>query len=244
MKTLLFGAESDILKPILEGYPQFKLVDAEPDLVICYGGDGTLLSAELQWPTVPKVPIRNSRRGHRCIAHPPEEVIERLANDSLTRNAFIKIECRVHRDDQRTPEHTLTAMNEFNVHMGNINSAVRLKVWINDEGFADEAEIVGDGVVVSTPFGSTAYYNQITRGVFHAGLGIAFKNTTELTSHLVVPDNVTIRILITRGPAVLAYDNCPDYVDLGEGDRLVLVKHAKPANILTWEHMSHQCDAF
>jgi len=244
MKTLLFGAEAEKLRPILAQYPQFELVDAEPDLIICYGGDGTLLSAELQWPAVPKVPIRNSRRGHRCIAHPPEQVIERLAADRLARHAFIKIACRVHRNRQREPERALTAMNEFNVHMGNINSAVRLKVWINEEGFADEAEIIGDGVVVSTPFGSTAYYNQITRGVFHAGLGIAFKNTTELTSHLVVPDNVTIRVLITRGPAVLAYDNCPDYVDLGEGDELILVKHTEPANILTWEPMSHQCDAF
>lgn len=244
MKTLLFGAEAERIKPLLARYPQFELVESDPELVVCYGGDGTLLSAELNWPEIPKVPIRNSRRGKRCIAHPPDQVIERLANDDLNRIAFIKIECRVYRDDRKKPELTMTAMNEFNVHMGNINSAVRLKTWINDEGFADGAEIIGDGVVVSTPFGSTAYYNQITRGIFHAGLGIAFKNTTELTSHLVVPDNVTIRVLITRGPAVLAYDTCPDYIHLGEGDQLILVKHAKPANILTWEPMSHQCDAF
>lgn len=244
MRTLLFGAEADTLRPVLAGYPQYELVDGEPELIVCFGGDGTLLSAEHEWPGIPKLPIRNSRRGIRCIPHPPAEVFDRLAKNRLTRNAFIKIECRVFRDALPHSERTLTAMNEFNVHMGNINSAVRLKVWINDEAFADETEIIGDGVVVSTPFGSTAYFNQITRGVFHAGLGIAFKNTTELTSHLVVPDDVTIRVLITRGPAVLAYDNCPEYVDLNEGDRLVLVKHAKPATILTWEPMSHPSDAF
>jgi NAD+ kinase len=135
-------------------------------------------------------------------------------------------------------------MNEFNVHMGNINSAVRLKVWIDDEAFADGDEIIGDGVVVSTPFGSTAYFNQITRGIFYSGFGIAFKNTTELTSHLVVPDRVTIRVLITRGPAMLAYDNCPDYIKLDEGDMLAMVKHATPATILTWQPMSHPTDAF
>jgi NAD+ kinase len=244
MRTLLFGAEVDTLRPVLSGYPQFEVVESDPELVVCYGGDGTLLSAELEWPGIPKLPIRNSRHGVRCIPHPPDEVIDRLANKRLMRNSFMKIECRVHRDDRPDPEHTLTAMNEFNVHMGIINSAVRLKVWINDEAFAEEAEIIGDGVVVSTPFGSTAYYNQITRGIFHAGLGIAFKNTTELTSHLVVPDDVSIQVLITRGPAVLAYDNCQDYIDLGEGDRLMLVKHAKPATILTWEPMSHPSDAF
>ena len=244
MKTLLFGGEAESLKPILTRYPQFELVDSDPEIVVCYGGDGTLLNAELRWPGVPKIPIRNSRRGNRCIAHPPENVIERLANNRLTHTQFTKIECRVHIDGTKDPQHVLTAMNEFNVHMGNINSAVRLKVWIDDEGFADEAEIIGDGVVVSTPFGSTAYFNQITRGVFHAGLGIAFKNTTELTSHLVVPDDVTVKVLITRGPAVLAYDNCQEYVDLSEGDTLILAKHATPATILTWEPMSHPTDAF
>lgn len=244
MRTLLFGAEVDTLRPILSKYSEYQVVDRDPELVICYGGDGTLLSAEHEWPGVTKLPIRNSRRGIRCIPHPPDQVIERLAKNRLTRNAFIKIGCRVFRDSTPMPKRTLTAMNEFNVHMGNINSAVRFKVWINDEAFADEAEIIGDGVVVSTPFGSTAYFNQITRGVFHAGLGIAFKNTTELTSHLVVPDNVTIRVLITRGPAVLAHDNCPEYVDLEEGDRLILAKHEYPATILTWEPMSHPSDAF
>lgn len=98
--------------------------------------------------------------------------------------------------------------------------------------------------LVSTPFGSTAYFNQITRGIFYAGLGIAFKNITDLTSHLVVPDDVTIRVLVTRGPAVLAYDNCPDYVHLEEGDTLFLTKHAQPATVLTLEPMSHPTDAF
>ncbi len=244
MKTLLFGAEADVLRVQFEQYPAFKLVDIDPELVVCYGGDGTLLNAELRWPGVPKVPIRNSRRGHRCIPHPPDKVIERLANHTLTRHEFVKIECRVLLDADKSPVHFLTAMNEFNVHMGNINSAVRLKVWVDDEAFAGGDEIIGDGVVVSTPFGSTAYFNQITRGIFYAGFGIAFKNTTELTSHLVVPDTVTIRVLITRGPAMLAYDNCPDYIKLDEGDMLTMVKHATPATLLTWEPMSHPTDAF
>ena len=244
MKTLLFGAHAESLRPLFERYPEFELTESSPELVVCYGGDGTLLNAELRWPGVPKVPIRNSRRGNRCIARPPDEVIASLAAKRMIRTEFIKIECRVHVDGMQNPRHVLTAMNEFNVHMGHINLAVRLKVWVNDEPFADGAEIIGDGVVVSTPFGSTAYFNQITRGIFYAGFGIAFKNITDLTSHLVVPDDVTIRVQVTRGPAVLAYDNCPDYVHLEEGDTLFLTKHAQPATVLTLQPMSHPTDAF
>jgi NAD+ kinase len=213
-------------------------------VVVCYGGDGTLLSAERRWPGVPKVPIRNSRRGHRCIAHPPDAVIERLVEDRLVRMEFVKLECALRFNGTDKAPCVLAAMNEFNVHMGHINAAVRFKLWLDDEAYAEGREILGDGLVVSTPFGSTAYFTQITRGVFHAGLGLAFKNTTELTSHVIVPDHVAIRVLITRGPAMLAFDNSSEYIDLGEGDRLELRKHPRSAIILTWEQLSHPTDAF
>ncbi len=244
MNTMLFGADSDTLRPLFEQHPSLVVTDEAPDVVVCYGGDGTLLSAEQRWPSVPKVPIRNSLRGRRCIARPPDAVIERLAEGSLVRQEYMKLECSVRFNGTGKGPMTLSAMNEINVHMGHINSAVRVKLWLDDEEFLEGHEILGDGLVVSTPFGSTAYFMQITRGVFHAGLGIAFKNTTEMTTHVVVPETVTIRILITRGPAILAYDNAPAYVDLGEGDRLELRKHPRPAVLLTWQKMSHPADTF
>lgn len=244
MKTILFGAEAETLRPLVERNPALTLDSASPDVIVCYGGDGTLLSAELRWPGVPKVPIRNSRRGNRCIPHPPGAVIERMAAGTLARTEFLKIECLVQFKDANRPPRVLTSMNEFNVHMGHINAAVRFKLWLDTDPYLDGREILGDGLVVSTPFGSTAYFTQITRGIFHAGLGIAFKNTTELTSHLVVPESVVVRVLITRGPAVLAFDNSPEYIDLGEGDILEVRKHGHCATILTWDSVAHPTDAF
>lgn len=242
--AMLYGAEAGALLPHIAKYPQVKVVDKSPDVVICYGGDGTLLSAELKWPGVPKVPIRNSRRGHRCIPHPPAKVLDRLVNNKLTRTEFVKISCTVFDDGADTPKYTVSAMNECNVHMGHINLAVRFKIWLDDEPFANGIEILGDGFIVSTPFGSTAYFNQITRGVFHTGLGVAFKNTTELTSHVIVPDNVVVRAQITRGPAVLAYDNTEKYLDLRQGDRLELRKSETPATVLTWAKLSNPANGF
>jgi NAD+ kinase len=193
---------------------------------------------------VPKVPIRNSRRGKRCIAHPPAAVIERLARNELVRTEYMKIEVHVGHVNGEAEPFRLTAMNEFNVHMGRINSAVRFAVWIDDEPYNDGQEILGDGFVISTPFGSTAYYNQITRGVFHKGLGLAFKHTTEHTNHVVAPEDATIRVLITRGPAVLGCDNATEYYELNAGHELVARKHAHPSVLLTWERMSHPSDQF
>lgn len=244
MRVALFGAEADRLRPEMGRYPKLELTDSRPEVVVCYGGDGTLLSAELAWPGVPKVPIRNSRRGHRCIAHPPEAVIERLAQDRLFRSRYTKLECAVRHADDAEPMCSLAAMNEFNVHMGHINSAVRFRLWMNDEPYLAGAEIIGDGFLISTPFGSTAYFNQITRGVFHTGIGLALKSTTQHTSHVITPEDTVFRFLVTRGPAVLAFDNSPEYFDLEAGDELQVRRHDHPAVLLTWEPMPHQNDAF
>ncbi|HPO85850.1 MAG TPA: hypothetical protein PLN86_08340 [Candidatus Hydrogenedentes bacterium] len=244
IRVVLMGTDSAGLKTHIAGHSDLVLVDDDPDVVICFGGDGTLLTAELQYPGVPKVPLRNSRRGIRCMPHPPEEVIRRLAEKSLFANSFVKLEGTLKSKRWSRPLQHWVAMNEFNVHMARINSAVRFQLWVNDIPYQDSLEIVGDGFVVATPFGSTAYYHQITHGVFYSGIGIAFKYSTEHTSHLVVPESSTVRFLITRGPAVLAYDNAPEYYDLEEGDELIVCQHNKPATILTWEPIRHPCDAF
>jgi len=244
MKVLLFGAKSGDVKDEIAKHPGLALVSADPDAVVCYGGDGTLLTAEHEWPCVPKVPIRNSRRGNRCIAHPAAEVIERLAAGTLVRTEYLKIECALRRAGAAKPDSPLTAMNEFNLHMARINSAVRFRMWLDDEPYNAGQEILGDGFVISTPFGSTAYFDHITRGFFHSGIGIAFKSTSEHTNHVIVSDNVVFRIVIARGPATLAYDNSTEYIDVAEGDEIVVRKHPRPAVIMTWERMKYPSDAF
>ena len=61
MKAVLFGPEADSLTEKVAKHPELTLVDDGADVIICYGGDGTLLTSENRWPGVPKVPIKNSR---------------------------------------------------------------------------------------------------------------------------------------------------------------------------------------
>lgn len=244
MNVTLFGAESADIQPELEKYSEFVLVDEAPDVVVCYGGDGTLLAAEHEWPGVPKVPLRNSHRGKRMMGHPVKDVIQRLHEGSLIRTEYTKLECCLSRAKREVPPHLIVALNEINVHMARINSAVRFKMWIDDEPYMSGLEVLGDGFVISTPFGSTAYFNHITRGFFHEGIGVAFKSTSEHTNHVVVPENARIRILITRGPAVLTYDNSNEFIDLYEHDELTVARHAHPAVCLTWDSVRYPSHAF
>ena len=241
LRILLFGAEAHTLEPLIRERSQFTLVDRDPDVVICYGGDGTLLGAELRWPGRPKVPILNSRVGNRCIAAPPPQIIAALANGSLERHTYDKLECTVHRPDAPAGEadFALACLNEINVHMGHINSAVRFRIWVNDEPFDGGVELVGDGFIACTPFGSTAYFNAITRCVFTRGIGVAFKATLHQISHMVLPETARIRFRVTRGPAVLAFDSSPEYFTIHAGDELHVHRHAQAAEILSLGPMRH-----
>ena len=233
VKVLLFGAEAQHLEREFEPYPNLTLVETDPDVVVCFGGDGTLLAAELQWPGLPKVPILNSQRGHRCIPHRPAQVIADLAEGMLVRNQYSKLVCAIHRRETAEPERIVTPLNEINVHKERINSAVRYKLWIDGEAYEDGLEILGDGFIICTPFGSTAYFSKVTRGTFKWGIGIAFKASNQQINHLVLPPDGIVRVLITRGPAQLAVDSADEYIRLVEDDELVVRKLPKGATILT-----------
>jgi len=233
MNIVLYGHDSEKLRPLIERHAGLCVVEKNPDTVVCFGGDGTLLAAERLWPGKPKVPLRNSRRGARCIPNPPEEVIAKLAQGRLVPHGHLKLACDVTFSAHHTP-HRLVALNEVSGHMGRVTSSLRYRVWFDGQpyGSAPDHEIIGDGFVVCSPFGSTAYFNQITRGVFWQGIGVAFKYTNEHTTHVIVPEGTVVRVQITRGPAVIAHDSAPDILDADAGDTLTIRRAEEQAVLL------------
>jgi NAD+ kinase len=191
----------------------------------------------LRWPGVPKVPVRNSRRGIRCIPDPPDQVIAQFAAGTLPTREHLKLECQLTHAAASAKPDTFYAINEFSVHMGRTNSSVRFRIWFDGKpyGAAGDKEIIGDGFVVSTPFGSTAYFNQITGGVFWQGIGVALMYSSEPVKHVIVPEDTVVRAEITRGPAIFAYDNSSEYAELSEGDELRIRRAAQSAILYTTE---------
>ena len=201
-RAVLTGRNLELLAPKVEAHG-FAIVDADPDLIICPGGDGTLVGAEREWPGVPKVALQRSEICRKCPRHGDDEILGAVARGECSRHEFLKVEAET--KDRRGP---LTH------------------------------EIVGDGMVVATPFGSSGYFRSITNSTFQIGLGLAFNNSTEPLDHLVLNSDAEVRVRITRGPALLASDNNPEHVHLDRGDEVVIRRHSQPATILMVETLT------
>ena len=223
MKVLLTGKNSEIIGKILKA-KGIELVKAAPDLVVAFGGDGTLLGAEREFPGVPKFPIRDNVRSPLCIQHQSyEKMVDNLIAGRLERHNLIKL-AGIFGDRM------VVGINDVFIHNSNPVSAMRYRVYIDDEPY--EHEIVGDGVGVSTVHGSTAYYRSITHSVFKVGIGLAFSNSTELTNHLVLPEDSIIKIKVVRGPGTLVADNGPDGISLKEDEVATIRKVPEKAIVL------------
>jgi NAD+ kinase len=221
-RVLVMGTDTDGIGPLLRERG-LRIVSDDPEVVLTYGGDGLLLRAEAAWPGVPKLPLRNSRHGFKCQPHQVADALDRLIERRLVAQEHFKVR-------GEAVGRVKIGLNDVCVHNARPTSAVRYRVWI--DGHERARELVGDGVVVASPFGSTAYYRTITRGSFREGLGLAFNNSMEPVDHIVLPASAKIRVRVTRGPALLVADNQPDDVPLDDGDEVVFRRDESRAVIL------------
>lgn len=235
MRIKVFGKNRKELIPQLDALG-LEHVEQNPEVVVSYGGDGTLLAAERAWPGVAKVTLRDSKRCRTCSHDSNEAILRHLSEGKLKRTEFIKLKAE-------TGRKTLTCLNNVLVRNAIITSGVRYHVWIDDEAYGQD-EIVGDGLVVSTPFGSAAYYRSITHSTFRVGIGLAFNNSIEPINHLVLHQDSQVRIRIQRGPALLAGDQPPDEFPLNQGDDILIQRAETNAVILSYDHVKYPADLF
>jgi len=200
-----------------------KLVDKNPDLVVSYGGDGTLLVTERVFPGVPKLSIKNSATCQKCYDVSLAGALEKIKNQEYEIEKMIKLEASVNGKE------SLVCVNDFVIRNDVPTHALRFEVQVGDKKIK---HLIGDGLVVSTPFGSTGYYSSISRRTFPRGIGLAFNNLTKPRKHLVVGDNSLINVEIKRRTGVLVADNNPKLINLKEGDLITIKKSEEFAQVI------------
>ncbi len=217
MKLLLYGKNTKNIKPLAISLG-FQIVNSTPDVIISYGGDGTLLASEKLYPGIPKLPIRDNLVCKKCPDHDEKVLLQGLLDGKLKLKEYKKLETTFF-------YRTFTALNDFVIRNAQPIHAIRFQAYstprvprIQPAGLGDL--LIGDGIVISTPFGSTGYFKSITGETFEKDWRLAFNNTTEKTSPVFLKNEDTITFKLIRGSATLSFDNNPDVFKVDEGSEL------------------------
>lgn len=125
---------------------------SKADAIVVLGGDGTMLRALHKYNGLDK-PIFGMNLGTLGFLLNPygsENLVERIENA----NKFTIHPLRMEVVDKKGKVHSEIAYNEVSLLRGTHNSA-KIKILVN--GKERISELVCDGILVSTPVGSTAY---------------------------------------------------------------------------------------
>ncbi len=224
-------AEDDLLEYLPDAAPLGAPADIEA--LITLGGDGTLLRGArfIGSSRVPILGVNLGKLGFLTACH-HEEFGPAL--DAFFRGAY-RVESRMVLD---AASHTIEgavgvkmrALNDVVVHKGGYARVLRLRVFVDDELIGAFA---ADGVVFSTPTGSTAYS-------LSAGGPIVVPTFDSLIVTPVAPHTLALRpVMLPPGSVVrLEVDDAPDEVlvtvdgqvgaTLAEGQALTVRQSACP----------------
>jgi NAD+ kinase len=215
MRIAICSAKKDSQVERLVKAHGFQIVKNNPDVVICFGGDGTILYAERLYPSVPKIPIKTTRICRKCdlTFQRFRHVLERLKEGKFKIKREMKLQATF-------KGKKMIALNEIQIHTKYPIKAVRFSIFSDEKKFEN---LIGDGVIIATPFGSTAYY-QSTGGVpFKKGIGISFNNLyPKRIPGFAVGENSKVRIKILRERAYLIADNSEKFYEMKPGDQVIV----------------------
>jgi len=218
MKVVAVGKDVDSFEKVLVSHG-LKIDRKNPDFVFSNGGDGAILFSERLYPGVPKVTVRCSSKCNRCEFDPDDikSAVERLKSGKYEIKEYMMIEADFN-------DKIAVGLNEVQVHNKLFTKAVRFNVYVDGKILYEN--VIGDGVVISTPFGSTAYYTSVGGEKFDSGIGIALNNPHERVKPAVFGDSSAVEIEILREDAYLLYDNDEEgKILLKKGDRVAVRKH-------------------
>jgi NAD+ kinase len=225
MKAAVVGHARKLIE---EKLPEFglELDEKNPDVVISFGGDGTALYGERVYPGIPRIMIKHSKICMKCKEHDFSKVLNMLRVKRYNIKNEIKVEVVVNDD----PNKKLIGLNEVGIHHKIPTKALRLRIKVN--GKIIEEEQISDGLIVASPYGSTAYFYSICRKKFSKGLGIAFKNPKSGRRYMVVNDDSIIEIEVLRGIGLVAADNDEKMFEVMTGDKILIKKAKEKARII------------
>lgn len=205
------------------------------DLVIVLGGDGTMLGIgrQLAGSNVPLVGINMGRLGYMTDI-PIQSVQATLPKiitgeyEADTRTLLDAVVLRNSKEINRT-----LALNDVVVNRSGISGMVELAVHVNGSFMYNQRS---DGLIVSTPTGSTAYALSAGGPILHprvAGILLAPIAPHSLSNRpIVLPEDCVTSIEVVDGREVIVNFDMQSQTDLQTGDKIEVRQSEKTITLL------------
>jgi NAD+ kinase len=218
-------------------YPSMTLAEIgnSVDLAVVMGGDGTMLNIArtLSLCQVPLVGVNLGRLGFLTdlTLDNMQECIAAMLEGKFVTEQRLLLAARVLRNDVEVYEGR--AFNEVVVHRNNTSTMIEFEVRIDGEYLYNQR---ADGLIVSTPTGSTAYAMSAGGPILHPGLDVF--GLVPICPHtlsnrpIVVKSSSVLEILVHRtGDIHVRFDSHSSY-DLQLHDKIVVTRHPETACLL------------
>ncbi len=212
------------------------------DLAVVIGGDGTLLNIArtLAPHSVPIAGVNQGRLGFLTDLSMGTmlEGIGAMLDGRFVTEQRLLLSATVVRNNAEI--FTGLAFNEVVVHRSQVSSMVEFEVRIDGDYVYNQR---ADGLIISTPTGSTAYAMSAGGPILHPGLDV-------LQLVPVCPHSLSNRPIVVKGTCVIELlmhrtgDNCVRYdshtnYELQLHDKLVVTRYEKPVCLLHPEGHSY-----
>ena len=176
-------------------FKTFQSLNTSFDLLISVGGDGTILRAitYVKNLNIPIVGINTGRLGF--LATIPMNTVEKAldeifeGNYKISKRSLLSITIE---GDQTEPELNF-ALNEISVSRKNTTSMISVETWLDDEYLTS---YWADGLIVSTPTGSTGYS-------LSCGGPVIMPESDSLVLTPIAPHNLNARPLVISNNKII-----------------------------------------
>ena len=188
-----FGIEAPV-SGLVERYEELEALDL--DFVFTLGGDGTILNAVtlVRDSGIPILGINLGRLGFLAIAEKTRivEVVDELMAKkfSIEKRNLLSLESDTHLFGD-----TNFALNDFTIHKYASSSVVVIHTFVDDMYLNS---YWADGLIVSTPTGSTGYS-------MSCGGPIVFPNSGNFVITPVAPHHLTVRPIVIPDTSVISF---------------------------------------
>lgn len=188
-------------------HPLGQTPDGNLDCLITLGGDGTLLRGArlLNGSDTPILGLNLGRVGFLTMAAP--DALD-FALDSVVRRAYtteprLALQSSIVGKGAKPGRVEPLVLNDVVVHKGGVARVVRLKVSVDGD---EVAQYSADGIIVSTPTGSTAYS-------MSAGGPIVVPTVDAIVVTAICPHTLAVRPLVLPASAVVSIQPLPPWSD-------------------------------